>query len=126
MRFLPRAIFSLLGNSALMWALQDHVLPGKFTVSGGIKGFVVLALFIGVINFLIKPLLNLVTLPLKWITLGLFQLVINAFLIFLLEWKVNFFQLFDTALQIEGGWTTYLIAGVIVAVFNGILHWFEK
>ena len=43
----------------------------------------VVALILGVINAVIRPLLILLTLPLEIITLGLFTFVINAFMLLL-------------------------------------------
>lgn len=125
MKFLPRIVFSLVGNTALFWALHTHVFPGEFIVKGEWTGFIVLAAFFGLINFFVKPIVNLVTLPIRWLTLGLFQLAVNAGLIYLLEWKANYFQFMDTGLEIEGTWMTYLFVGILVSAANAILHWFE-
>ena len=42
-------------------------------------------LILGLINFFIKPILNLIALPLRIITLGLFSLVINMGIIWLVD-----------------------------------------
>ena len=67
-----------------------HVIPGKsvyfginFTQDWQILIFVGIAL--GLINFFIKPILNLITLPLKILTFGFFSLIINMIIIFFLE-----------------------------------------
>ncbi len=44
---------------------------------------IVVAIVLGVLNIFVKPLLLLLTLPINFITLGLFTFVINAFLIIL-------------------------------------------
>lgn len=49
----------------------------------GISGFfaaLIAALVLGILNALIRPLLVLLTLPINLLTLGLFTLLINAFL----------------------------------------------
>jgi putative membrane protein len=50
---------------------------------GEVLGFVILALILGLLNALVKPILALLTCPLMLITLGLFMLVLNALLLFL-------------------------------------------
>ena len=42
-------------------------------------------LVLGLINYFIKPVLNLITLPLRIVTLGLFSLVINMGIIWLID-----------------------------------------
>jgi putative membrane protein len=53
---------------------------------GGALGFIVLALILGLLNALLKPLLALLTCPLLLLTLGLFMLVLNAMVLILTGW----------------------------------------
>ncbi len=53
------------------------VLPGLH-YEGGVLGFVTLALILGLLNAVLKPLLTFLTCPLVLVTLGLFMLVLNA------------------------------------------------
>ena len=46
----------------------------------------IVAVIFGAVNVLIRPLLLLVTLPLNFVTLGLFTYVINAFMLLLTSW----------------------------------------
>jgi len=66
------------------------IIPGKsvyfgikFTEDWQILIFIGIAL--GLINFFIKPILNLITLPLRILTFGLFSLIINMAIIFFLD-----------------------------------------
>ena len=67
-----------------------NVLPGK-SVYFGIKFtqdwqiLILIGIVLGLINFFIKHILNLITLPLRILTLGLFSLVINMAIIFFLD-----------------------------------------
>lgn len=47
--------------------------------------FLFLGITLGLLNYFVKPLLKTLTLPLEILTLGLFSLVINAGLIWLLD-----------------------------------------
>ena len=62
---------------------------------------------LGIVNFFIKPILKTIALPLRILTLGLFSLVINMSLIWLIE------ILFPRDLEITGllplFWTTVII-----------------
>lgn len=69
----------LLSTVAVLIAAQ--VIPGI-----QVKDFytaIVVAVILGVINMVIKPILILLTLPITIITLGLFTLVINALMVLL-------------------------------------------
>ena len=60
--------------------LTAALLPGfDVTVWGAIVG----SIFLGVINAIIRPILLVLTLPLNIMTLGLFTLVINGFMLWL-------------------------------------------
>lgn len=63
--------------------LLNRLVSG-FAYSGGFQTLVLAALALAVINFIIKPLVKLFFLPLNILTLGLFSLVINASMIYLL------------------------------------------
>src|ERR1041384_690640 len=67
--------------SALVIVASAYLLPG-ISVSG-FTAALVAALVLGLLNAFIKPVLVLLTLPINILTLGLFTLVINAFLIWL-------------------------------------------
>ena len=47
--------------------------------------FLVLGIILGLLNFFLKPLLKTLSLPLEIITLGLFSIVINVAMIWLLD-----------------------------------------
>lgn len=58
------------------------------------------ALLLGLINALIRPLLILVTLPITLLSLGLFTLVINAFLFWAVAGLVG-------GVHVDGFWTAF-------------------
>jgi putative membrane protein len=66
------------------------------------------ALVLGVINLVVRPILSILTLPITILTLGLFSLVINAFLFWLTGVLVDGFD-------VEGVWAAFL-GGLVVAV----------
>lgn len=78
----------------------------------------VVALVLGVINAVLKPLLVLLTLPINIITLGLFTLVINAVLIMLTTFIVPGFTVLNF-------WWA-LLFGLILSLINSFLHQISK
>ncbi|NLT21591.1 MAG: phage holin family protein [Syntrophorhabdus sp.] len=67
------------------------------------------ALFLGVVNVLVRPVLILITLPINILTLGLFTFVINAVLILLASSVIKGFE-------VAGFWWALLYSVVLSAV----------
>jgi putative membrane protein len=75
--------------TAIAFAAMIWLLP-KIDYQGDVfPGLIVIALIAGVVNGLIKPIVRLVSLPIRMMTLGLFGFVINAGLLLLIAWISN-------------------------------------
>jgi putative membrane protein len=101
--------------SALAIIVAAYVLPGIHV--NGFLTALVLAVVLGAINMILRPILIILTLPISIITLGLFVLVINALLILLATYIVPGFYVASF------GWA--LLFGIVLAVVNWILQMFE-
>ena len=73
-----------------------------------------LALFLGLINIILKPILILLTLPINILTLGLFTFVINALLILLASSVIKGFE-------ISGFWVA-MVFSVVLSLVNFVLY----
>ncbi len=100
-------IWNLIGGVLSIY-LAVKFIPGvEFT--GDIKYLVFAGIFLGLINFFIKPILKIITLPLRILTLGLIGLIINMLII----WAVDiFFPELDIKGIVPLFWTTLLVWGV--------------
>ncbi|OPX96058.1 MAG: Membrane protein of unknown function [Syntrophorhabdus sp. PtaU1.Bin002] len=92
--------------------LVAYVMPGV-TVSGFFSALWV-ALFLGIVNVLLKPLLILITLPINILTLGLFTFVINGLLIILASSVIKGFQ-------VSGFWVAVLFS-ILLSIVNFLLN----
>ncbi len=72
------------------------------------------AVLLGVFNVSVKPILILFTLPITCLTLGLFTLVVNGFLL----WAVG---QFITGLSVEG-FLSSIMGAVIISVFSTFIN----
>ena len=70
----------------------------------------VAGLVLSVINFILKPILVIVTLPFIAISLGLFLVVINGFLVWLMSTLVGSFDV--------TGFGSAILAGIIIGLVN--------
>jgi putative membrane protein len=83
---------------------------------GSLVNIALLALVFGVINSYLKPVLKLLSLPLRLITFGLFGLALNTALFLLLAWVGNQFQL---GFSVSGWPAGAFSVQVIVTAFIG-------
>lgn len=99
----------LLATAAII--LTSYLLPG--VVLSGFWTAVLVALILGIINVVLKPILVILTLPINILTLGLFTLVINALLIMLTSAIVDGFS-------IASFWTALLFS-IILSIISFVL-----
>ena len=83
---------------ALLIMFIAWIVPG-ITITGFLSALFVV-IILSLVNTFIRPLINLISLPLNVITLGIFSLIINA-LLFLLVAK------FSPGFQIDGFWSGF-------------------
>ncbi len=84
-----KLILRLLLN-ALAVVILSYVLPGVGVDS--MMTAIIVAVVLSLLNFLVKPILVILTLPITILTLGLFLLVINAIIILLAANLINGFH----------------------------------
>ncbi len=72
------------------------------------------AIVLGLLNFFVKPVLVLLTLPVTFFTLGLFLLVINAIIILLCDHFVDGFD-------VNGFWTA-LFFSIILSLSQSLVY----
>ncbi|MBX9629841.1 MAG: phage holin family protein [Burkholderiales bacterium] len=91
-------------NTLTLW-VASRLLPGLGF--SGPEALLLAGLAFGVVNTFLKPILFILTLPITFVTLGLFVLVLNTGILFLVAWLVpgfavgTFWQAFFAALFIS-------------------------
>jgi len=80
--------------------------------------YAVMAIILGLINAIVRPVLKLLSCPLIILTLGLFVLVINGFTLWLAS--VIAVRWFHVGFYVDGFWSAFLGA-LIVSVVSIIL-----
>ena len=102
--------------SALAVMVAQYVLPGV-TVDTFMTGIIV-AIVLGVLNAVLKPILVILTLPITIVTLGLFLLVINVLII---ELAANVLAGFS----VDGFWWA-LIFSVVLSIVSSVFNGFDE
>jgi putative membrane protein len=68
------------------------ILPGIRVKGSSFWTASIVALVLAILNFLVYPLMVILTLPITLVTFGLFLLVINAFIVKMAAWMVPDFE----------------------------------
>jgi putative membrane protein len=106
-----RLIIHVLSNAIGIWAATRLVHGIHFY--GSWKWLILAGAVLGLINFIIKPIIKLISLPLIWITLGLFTIVINVLLFNLVSHVVPHLVI-DT-------WVAAFWAVIVISFINFIV-----
>jgi putative membrane protein len=115
--FLVKTIANAGALAVAVWLLD------KITLTGGSTGkkvwtLILVALVFGLVNFLVKPVVKVLTFPLFILTLGLFTLIVNALMLLLTSWLAD---KLDLSFHVEGFWTAVL-GGLIISIVAWALH----
>lgn len=97
--------------TAIVVVLLANILPGVEVES--FVTAVIVAVVLGLLNLIVKPILVLFTLPVTILTLGLFLLVINALIILLCDYLIGGFA-------VSGFWYALLFS-VLLSIVQSIL-----
>lgn len=84
---MKRLVMSVLINAAALSVAAYYVSGIRYT--GTLPGLLVVALVFGFVNTVIRPILMFFSLPALIVTLGLFTLVINAFMLKVTGWLAS-------------------------------------
>ncbi len=103
-RFAFRVLFAALGLY-----LAARFVPG--IKADGWTTLLIAGLLLGLVNAVVKPIVVLLTLPITFITLGLFLLVVNGAMLGLVAWLLE-------GLTVKG-----LISGILGSIVVGVVSW---
>ena len=101
-----------MGANAIAILLIGYLLP-RVVSADGVMAALAAAFVLGVVNAVVRPLFVLLTLPLTVMTLGVFLLVINGLLLWLVSAVVPGFHV--------NGFLGAVAGSVLVSVVSGIL-----
>lgn len=108
-------LMSLLVNMVTI-SLTALLLPGIVLTRMPLSTFILLAVAMGLLNTLVKPIFQLLTIRLVFIMYGVNLIIINAIILLLLDW------IFGSALEITG-LLTILLGAVVIGVVSTFLDY---
>ena len=97
--------------NSISLAVLDLVIPGV-TIHGGLKTYILSGFILSLLLKIIKPILNILSLPLNMVTLGLFSFFTNSIILYLLT-------VIETDISIKAfTFNGYTVAGFVVPVMH--------
>lgn len=117
MKFVIWVVVNALALTVATWLLQGIRLTGD-TTEDRVFTMLLVALIFGVINAVVSPVVKILSLPFIILTLGLFLLVINAFMLMFTSWISREIGL---GFHVDGFWTA-LFGAIIVTVSTWLLE----
>lgn len=108
-------IVRLIVCAAIVWLIPQYT--NEIHVASFQDAFIV-ALVMSILNNFVKPILQIVSLPITFLTLGLFTLVITVGIVYLCAYLVEGFRV--------DGFLAPLIFSLLLSAANGIVGLFQK
>lgn len=105
-KFIVRWVTNALSLTIIAFLFEGVQLRGFATALGA-------ALVLGLLNMLVRPVLLLLTLPINLMTLGVFTLVLNGFILKLADVLVD-------GLRVQG-FMTAVLASITLTFFNMVI-----
>lgn len=100
-----------------IWLVKNITLTGDDTWHKVLTVILVAVVF-GLVNWLVKPVVKLLSFPLFILTLGLITLVVNALMLLLTSWLAG---KLDLDFHVEGFWAA-LLGGLIISIVSWALN----
>ena len=127
-------IQSFLINLSALW-VADYFLSG-FDLGYRWNTFIIAALVLILVNFVVRPILNLISFPINVLTLGVFTWIINVLLIYIVVLLVDGIRLTAGVLLLDrlgiialtlpnidlGKFMTLVVATFIISFTNWLLR----
>lgn len=107
-----------LGLVAAAWLIPGITLGGSTWQEVTVTA-VLVAVVLGLVNALVKPVVKFLSFPLIILTLGLFSLVINAAMLMLTSWACGKLGL---PFHVDGFFWAAILGGVVLSIITMIVN----
>jgi putative membrane protein len=99
---------------AVAIAIAAAVVDG-IHIDGGDGALLAIAALFGLVNALVRPIVRLLALPVRVMTLGLISFVINGFMLLITDWLLD-------VLDVGGLWNA-IVAAIVISIVSTLLNW---
>ena len=116
MNFIVRLLVTAVAVAAAVW-----LVPGIF-IAGTVESWVAVvacALALALIDMSVKPLLQILSLPITCLTFGIFYLIVNTAMLYLAAWLAN--GLFGVGFIISSFGSAF-VASIVISIVSSIMN----
>lgn len=119
MNFIARWLATAVAVGAATW-----IVPG-ISVIGGDSAWVIVAVFalvLSLVNIGVKPIMQILSLPITCLTFGIFYLVVNTALIYFASWLTD--GMFGMGLHIAtfgSGFVASIVISIVSSIVNSLI-----
>ena len=116
MNFIIRWLVTAVAVGAAVW-----LVPG-IAVAGTTETWVAVAIFgliLSIINIAIKPIMQVLSLPITVLTLGIFYLVVNTLMLYIAAWVSN--GLFNAGFDIATFGSAF-VASIVISIVSAFMN----
>lgn len=116
MSFIIRWLVTAIAVGVAVW-----LVPGVEIIGGDSAWIAVaiFALFLSLINISIKPILQVLSIPITVITLGIFYIVVNTLLLYIAAWLAN--SIFQVGFLIASFGSAF-VASIVISIVSAIIN----
>lgn len=121
--FILRVVINALALAAAAWVLPGiSVSPAPATDAtlGLVLAYLVVGLVFGLVNAVVRPIVNLLSLPITCLTLGLFALIINAAMLMLTSWLTQYLPM---GLHVNDFFWDAILGALIISIVSMVMGW---
>lgn len=122
--FLLRIIVNALGLAAAAWVVPGITVtpaPVENHDLGIVLSYLTVGLIFGLVNALVRPIVQFLSLPITCLTLGLFAVVINAAMLMLTSWITGYFSF---GLHVDQFFWDAILASLIISLVSAVIGFF--
>ncbi|MFK5582794.1 MULTISPECIES: phage holin family protein [unclassified Serinicoccus] len=115
-----RLIFDIVANGVALWVAAALISGIEFGGEGGqmVLTIALVAAIFGVLNALVRPVVQVLSIPLIVLTLGLFLFVINAFMLSLTSWVSG---LLNLDFHVESFFWDAVLGSIIISIVSMVV-----
>jgi putative membrane protein len=121
-RFVEQLIVKVVVNAVAIW-VATAVVPGvEVSGDGAARTVITLAVvgaIFGIVNALVKPIVKLFSLPFYILTLGLFAFIVNAFMLEIVSWLSDQWNI---SFHIDDFFWSAIGAAIVVTFVSMVLN----
>ena len=119
MRFIVRWLVTAVAAGVAVWLVPGIDIVGNASAWAGIALF---GLVLSLVDISIKPVLQVLSLPITALTLGIFYLVVNTLLLYLAAWLTNgIFQVGFAIASFGSAFVAAIVISIVSALMNALV-----